>query len=148
LLQRYPGRWTSLHLKDRLPGTPDSPDGRADDETNVVLGTGDVDIAAVVAEARRQGIHWFFIEDESAQVLTQVPESLAYLESLGMTPNESSGRPSDLALAFMPEVRARTVVAPTEFDPWRGRLLQGEVHDENAALLGSVAAPARSQLQC
>jgi CubicO group peptidase (beta-lactamase class C family) len=30
-------------------------------------------------------------------------------------------------------------VAPTELDPWRGRLLRGEVHDENAAALGGVA---------
>ena len=30
-------------------------------------------------------------------------------------------------------------VAPTEFDPWRGRLLAGEVHDENAFALGGVA---------
>jgi CubicO group peptidase (beta-lactamase class C family) len=32
--------------------------------------------------------------------------------------------------------------APTEQDPWRGRLLQGEVHDENAAALGGVAGHA------
>jgi len=36
--------------------------------------------------------------------------------------------------------RART--APTEFDEWRGRLLVGEVHDENAAALGGVAGHA------
>ena len=30
-------------------------------------------------------------------------------------------------------------IAPTEQDPWRGRLLQGEVHDENAYLLHGVA---------
>jgi len=30
-------------------------------------------------------------------------------------------------------------IAPTERDPWRGRLLRGEVHDENAAALGGVA---------
>ncbi len=36
-----------------------------------------------------------------------------------------------------PELRAR--IAPTERDPWRGRLLQGEVHDENAYALGGVA---------
>jgi len=35
---------------------------------------------------------------------------------------------------------ART--AMTEHDPWRGRVLQGEVHDENAAALGGVAAHA------
>ncbi len=33
-------------------------------------------------------------------------------------------------------------VAPTEDDPWRGHVLQGEVHDENAAALGGVAAHA------
>jgi CubicO group peptidase (beta-lactamase class C family) len=33
-------------------------------------------------------------------------------------------------------------VAPTELDPWRGRVLRGEVHDENAAALGGVAAHA------
>ena len=36
--------------------------------------------------------------------------------------------------------RART--APTEFDQWRGRLLVGEVHDENAAALGGIAGHA------
>ncbi len=82
LLQKYPGRFTSLHLKDRASGTPYSGDGRADDETNVTLGEGDVGIAAVVAEARRQGIRWFFLEDESSRVLEQVPRSLKYLESL------------------------------------------------------------------
>lgn len=82
LLQKYPGRFKSLHLKDRLPGTPDSSDGHADDESNVVLGTGDVDIAGVIAEARRQGIRYWFIEDESSRVLQQVPASIDYLESL------------------------------------------------------------------
>ena len=33
-------------------------------------------------------------------------------------------------------------IAPTEHDPWRGRLLQGEVHDENAYVLGGVAGHA------
>lgn len=35
---------------------------------------------------------------------------------------------------------ART--APTEVDPWRGRHLRGEVHDENASRLGGVSAHA------
>jgi CubicO group peptidase (beta-lactamase class C family) len=33
-------------------------------------------------------------------------------------------------------------IAPTEDDPWRGRFLQGEVHDENAAALGGIAGHA------
>ncbi|MEX0830423.1 MAG: serine hydrolase domain-containing protein [Nitrospirales bacterium] len=33
-------------------------------------------------------------------------------------------------------------IALTEEDPWRGRVLQGEVHDENAAALGGIAGHA------
>jgi CubicO group peptidase (beta-lactamase class C family) len=33
-------------------------------------------------------------------------------------------------------------VAPTERDPWRGRLLAGEVHDENCWALGGAAGHA------
>jgi CubicO group peptidase (beta-lactamase class C family) len=36
-----------------------------------------------------------------------------------------------------PSMRAR--IAPTEVDEWRGRLVHGEVHDENAHGLGGVA---------
>lgn len=35
--------------------------------------------------------------------------------------------------------RRRKLSAPTENDPWRGRVLKGEVHDENAASLGGAA---------
>jgi len=38
------------------------------------------------------------------------------------------------------ELRARC--APTELDLWRGRLLQGEVHDENCWALGGIAGHA------
>lgn len=34
------------------------------------------------------------------------------------------------------------LIAPTERDPWRGRLLRGEVHDENAYAMGGVAGHA------
>jgi beta-glucosidase-like glycosyl hydrolase/CubicO group peptidase (beta-lactamase class C family) len=30
-------------------------------------------------------------------------------------------------------------IAPTEFDPWRGRVVHGEVHDENAFAMGGIA---------
>lgn len=36
-----------------------------------------------------------------------------------------------------PELLPR--IAPTEEDPWRGRLVRGEVHDENAWAMGGVA---------
>jgi CubicO group peptidase (beta-lactamase class C family) len=40
---------------------------------------------------------------------------------------------------FRPGAELIERIAPTEADPWRGRLLRGEVHDENAFALGGVA---------
>jgi sugar phosphate isomerase/epimerase len=82
LLQKYPNRFKLLHLKDRKPGTPNSTNGHADVETNVVLGTGDVNIAEVMRVAREIGIEHYFIEDESSRVVQQVPESVKFLKSL------------------------------------------------------------------
>jgi CubicO group peptidase (beta-lactamase class C family) len=45
-------------------------------------------------------------------------------------------------IAFNPPPPWRARIAPTEIDPWRGRLLRGEVHDENAAALDGVAGHA------
>jgi len=45
-------------------------------------------------------------------------------------------------LEFLPPVDLLDRIAPTEEDPWRGRMLRGEVHDENAAALGGVAGHA------
>jgi CubicO group peptidase (beta-lactamase class C family) len=40
---------------------------------------------------------------------------------------------------FEPDASLRDRIAPTEEDPWRGRVVHGEVHDENAFALGGVA---------
>jgi CubicO group peptidase (beta-lactamase class C family) len=40
---------------------------------------------------------------------------------------------------FCPRQELREKIAPTEFSPRRGRVLQGEVHDENADVVGGVA---------
>ena len=45
-------------------------------------------------------------------------------------------------LTFCPYDTIADQIAPTEEDPWRGHLLQGEVHDENAAILGGIAGHA------
>jgi CubicO group peptidase (beta-lactamase class C family) len=45
-------------------------------------------------------------------------------------------------LQFHPPALWRPRTAPTEVDPWRGRLLVGEVHDDNAAALGGAAGHA------
>ena len=43
---------------------------------------------------------------------------------------------------FRPPAGLLWRIAPTEIDPWRGRHVRGEVHDENAFLLGGVASHA------
>ena len=43
---------------------------------------------------------------------------------------------------FLPPASFLSRTAPTERDPWRGRVLRGEVHDENAAWLGGVSGHA------
>ncbi len=45
-------------------------------------------------------------------------------------------------LRFNPPRSWRPQIAPTEIDPWRGRLLVGEVHDENTWALGGAAGHA------
>jgi sugar phosphate isomerase/epimerase len=82
LMQKYPNRFVLMHLKDRKPGTEGNQNGRAPEETNVVLGQGDVNIAAVMKEAKKIGIKHYFIEDESLIPEQQIPQSLAYLHQL------------------------------------------------------------------
>jgi CubicO group peptidase (beta-lactamase class C family) len=49
---------------------------------------------------------------------------------------------TSFALGFLPPPRERERSAPTEADRWRGRRIQGEVHDENAYALGGAAGNA------
>lgn len=82
LLKKYPKRFLLLHLKDRRHGTEGNQNGTADDDTNVVLGEGDVGIAAIMKAAKQTGVKHFFIEDESSISTEQIPKSLAYLKKL------------------------------------------------------------------
>src|SRR6185436_18611462 len=45
-------------------------------------------------------------------------------------------------IGYRPASSLQDRIAPTELDPWRGRVLRGEVHDENAAALDGVAGHA------
>ena len=82
LLEKYSGRFPLMHLKDRKTGTEGNQKGEADVETNVVLGSGDVGIAAIMKAAKKAGVKHYFIEDESSRSVEQVPLSLAYLRLL------------------------------------------------------------------
>lgn len=82
LLKKYPNRFLLMHLKDRKHGTPGNQNGRADVESNVALGTGDVGIAEIMREAKKAGVKHYFIEDESSHSVEQIPQSLEYLRKL------------------------------------------------------------------
>lgn len=82
LLKKYPTKFTLLHLKDLKHGIKGNNTGKADGDTNVVLGQGQIDIAGIVAEAKKIGIKYMFIEDESSTSTIQIPKSLLFLESL------------------------------------------------------------------
>lgn len=45
-------------------------------------------------------------------------------------------------LSFCPAPSSRSRIAPTAVSPWRGRVIHGHVHDDNAAALGGVAGHA------
>jgi CubicO group peptidase (beta-lactamase class C family) len=40
---------------------------------------------------------------------------------------------------YLPDPELMERIAPTEMDPWRGRVIRGEVHDENAYAMGGIA---------
>ena len=82
LMQKYPDRWKLMHLKDMKQGIPKDLTGHTDVEHNVPLGTGEVDIEGVLRAAKEAGVVHYFIEDESSRIITQIPQSIAYLKSL------------------------------------------------------------------
>ncbi len=82
LLKKYGNRWKLMHLKDIRKGTEKNLTGGTGPENDVVLGTGEVDIPAILKEAKKIGIKHYFIEDESDKEYEHVPQSIAYLKSL------------------------------------------------------------------
>ena len=82
LLKKYESRWKLMHLKDIRKGAKKDLTGLTGPENDVVLGTGEVDIPAILKEAKKIGIKHYFIEDESNFVNLQVPQSIIYLKSL------------------------------------------------------------------
>jgi sugar phosphate isomerase/epimerase len=48
----------------------------------VVIGTGQVDWPALLRAAKKAGVKYYFIEDESPSVVGQIPQSLRYLEQV------------------------------------------------------------------
>jgi len=83
LLTKYGSRCKTLHLKDLKKGVvTGSRSGSTPQDNDVILGTGQIDLPAVLKAARKAGVKHYYIEDESSSSIAQVPESIKYLNSL------------------------------------------------------------------
>ena len=82
LIKKYPKRFKLMHVKDLRKGVKGDFSGRTPVENDVALGTGQIDVAAVIKAAKKSSIQYYYIEDESPSIETQVPQSLAFLKGL------------------------------------------------------------------
>jgi sugar phosphate isomerase/epimerase len=83
LLEKYPGRWHLMHVKDLRKGAVTGiHTGAAPPTDKVAVGDGQVDWPAVLRAAAKAGVKHYFIEDEGVQPLKEIPASVRYLKSL------------------------------------------------------------------
>ena len=82
LLNKYPGRVWFTHMKDMAKGVAPGSEAAHREESNVVLGTGRIDIKGILAAGEKAGVEMNFIEDESKDPSGQIPRSVAYYRSL------------------------------------------------------------------
>lgn len=83
LIRKYPGRFKLMHIKDMKPGIPrGSLSGGLPPEQKAVIGEGQVNWAALMQAAARDGFEHYYIEDESPDPVANVPKSISYLEGL------------------------------------------------------------------
>lgn len=79
LLQKYPGRFALMHLKDLQKGLHGDLSGKAPEVASVPLGEGQANWPAIIRAAEAAGVQRYYIEDEAPNALTQVAQSLRYL---------------------------------------------------------------------
>jgi CubicO group peptidase (beta-lactamase class C family) len=84
----------------------------------------------------------YVYSDLGAIVLTQAVEAV-FQQRLDSLLAARIFQPLEMgSTRFIPPSEWLSRIAPTEDDPWRGRILRGEVHDENAARLEGVSGHA------
>lgn len=84
LLRKYPNRWELMHIKDMKKGVPtNNHTGSAPpDETEVPVGTGQIDYRAVLKAAKEIGLDRYYLEDETKEPFNTIPESVRFLETV------------------------------------------------------------------
>lgn len=84
LMEKYPSRAWFTHLKDMAKGTVPGRTGTDFAKANVPLGTGMIDVAAIVRLGAKNAVRINFIEDESADPPAAIPRSVAYYNGLSV----------------------------------------------------------------
>ncbi len=83
LLKKYGHRWLLMHLKGMRDSTPTGLlTGHSEVTNDVAVGTGKIDYVPILKAAKKVGVKWFIIEDESPSSEKQIPQSYNYLETL------------------------------------------------------------------
>jgi sugar phosphate isomerase/epimerase len=83
LLEKYNKRFQLMHLKDMKKGTPTGLlTGHTDVGNDAALGAGQMDIPAILRAAKKVGVKWYFLEDESPVSEQQIPQSIKFLEQV------------------------------------------------------------------
>lgn len=84
LLDRYPGRFPLMHVKDIRHGVKRTFNpGTVAEEDSVPLGKGEVNWPPLLEAARRHGVRHYYLEEEHPNAVAQIEESLRYLERAG-----------------------------------------------------------------
>lgn len=82
LLQKYPGRFASLHLKDIRKDFAGDNSGAFKEKEARPMGQGKIDWPELLKAARKQDVKWYIIEDETTAVWQGITESLKYLQTV------------------------------------------------------------------
>jgi sugar phosphate isomerase/epimerase len=82
LLDKYGKRFELMHIKDLKKGVKGDLTGHTDVTNDVTLGTGQMDLAAILKSAKKAQVKWYFVEDESPTADQQIPQSLQFLAHL------------------------------------------------------------------
>lgn len=82
LLEQYPNRFKLMHVKDLKKGIIGNLSGSTSSENDVALGTGQLNLPAIMKAAKKAKIQHYYLEDESSLHAIQVPQSIKYLQSI------------------------------------------------------------------
>ncbi len=83
VIEKLPGRVPFLHVKEMKKGLSyPAGSSKSEPDSNVVVGTGQIDWPSVLRAAMKSGTEVYYLEDESPDPFGQIPQSLKYLAAL------------------------------------------------------------------